>query len=687
MRSATVRQILAKVGLLRRKDLPRPEEQRVVRGRTIRQFLALVVLIVMATLAGPSLAPAPAHASGPAGNENIQIPLRWCAVAGSAAATNTANRNSVLLNRQMRASEQIWVPGANIRFISPFPGGVPPSSANFPVIGDPEPPPPPRLGGADGLNGPGQNGDILLPIPLDANGAPIKHPTEEQIAVASAEWKLARSECEEEWDHLAEPPPVGIGISMKGPIALNFRQFVDANGKPVTYQGLGIPPTTHGSVPFPPQCEIPPVHVTAADETFMGVVDFSAVGDKVRDAQVVAHELGHVLTLGHGNGLDDNNNKRYDEFCDPSEAGFDSPPTIMHPAGKGNDVTALQRDQSRTIAKLTPGSQIDPPFELVNADTLSDRRVDDAQDVKDASVDMTGVGMMINAKQKRVILSHTLSGLISKDESTEYSAFLDLDSDQTTGGRPAELGFPTRFKGAELVTRVRVQGAKIEGVNPVQLSESRPAKPTVWRFDRGKFVDVTKSGVTASVTSPVGEELPFPTFDVVSAQLPADVVGHVGSRVRLQAITAGKGKDWVDVLPGERPSRTVPAGSAVLFMSPAKFPSCTATPDVVQPGDVVTIKAAGFDRPGEDVHVVLGSEPIGNVALDRARNMSTDVAIPGDTRGGTHLITIQVGNSALTADCALQVRGGGAPALSRSGGPPLVGPGVVASLTVLAASV
>ena len=269
--------------------------------------------------------------------------------------------------------------------------------------------------------------------------------------------------------------------------------------------------------------------------------------------------------------------------------------------GTYTNLTTLQRGTSRGIARVTPGSQIDPPFELVNADTLSDRRVDDAQDVKGASLDMTGVGMTINPKQERVILSHTLFGLVSKDESTEYAAFLDLDSDQTAGRRPAELGFRTRFKGAELVTRVRVQGAQIEGVHPVQLSEGRPATPTVWRFEGGEFADVTDSEVTATVSAPVaepeephGEERPFPMFDVVSAQLPSDVVGQVGSRVRLQAITVGKGKDWVDVLPGEV-SRRLPAGSADLYMTPPTYPACTTIPEVAQPGDVVTLKAAGFD--------------------------------------------------------------------------------------------
>jgi hypothetical protein len=366
-------------------------------------------------------------------------------------------------------------------------------------------------------------------------------------------------------------------------------------------------------------------------------------------------------------------------------------------------VTTLQRGTSQGIGRVTPGSQIDPPFELVNADTLSDRRVDDAHDVMGASLDMTGVGMTINPEQEQVILSHTLFGLVSKGESTEYAAFLDLDSDQTTGGQPAELGFPTRFEGAELVTRVRVKGSKIKRVHPGQVGQGRTATPTVWRFEGGEFAKVTKSKVTATVSATVAEpegegERPAPMFDVVSAQLPSDVVGDVGSRVRLQAITAGKGKDWVDVLPGEKVRRRVPAGSADLFMTPPTFPACTTIPEAAQPGEVVTLKATGFDAPGEEVDVFLDAEHVANAELNRAGKMSTDVTIPKETTGEPHLITIRVGNSALTAECVAataDTRGTVSPtaaasptatALGESGGPPVPLLLTLAAVVLLVAS-
>jgi hypothetical protein len=185
----------------------RPNHRRVL-ALTLPATVAVVCLLAFV---GPV-----ANATGPAGNENIQIPLRWCALQGTPAVTAGPGpgwhpyTTNVLLQRQMRASSQIWTPGANITIRSPYPAGVPASSANFPVIGDPWPPAPYR---ADGLSGgPGKLGDILRPHEGDPE--------------SFAEYELARAECEEEWDYKAR----SLGVSIKGTIALNTGRFVEAHG-------------------------------------------------------------------------------------------------------------------------------------------------------------------------------------------------------------------------------------------------------------------------------------------------------------------------------------------------------------------------------------------------------------------------------------------------------------------------
>jgi hypothetical protein len=609
----------------------------VLGGAACVLVVSLVVASVAASLVGQPRVLESATA-GPAATGLIQIPLRWCAVRGTRAVTNPAffgepDTNSVLWRRHERASDQVWIPGANITLRSAITAAVA-GSKNFPVIDDPRPP---------SAGGPGQPGDILAP------------------QLGSAEFNDALVSCNRAWDMLTAPP-------LTGPIALNIGNFVNAQGMPTGAKGLGQKHTIFGvgGLPFPPPpdppCSTNPFPtITGAEAGFMGVVDFQLLHpppaplDPALDAKVVAHELGHIIWLGHGNGVDDPGTVvgRYDGECDSSENGIDLPASIMHPftTGLTTSVTALQRGTARAFAKGTTGSQLDPPFELVNGDTVSDHRTDQTRDVRSASVDMRGVTMLLNANQERVGVSHHLYGLVSRQMRPEkskkrrrqkqYVAFLDLDSDRTTGGRAAKLGFRTRFKGAELVTRVSVKG--------------RTAKPTVWRFSAGSFANVTDRRVTAAISSPLSEELPFPIFEIVSAQLPADLVGQVGSRVRLQAITAGKGKG-VDVLPGGRRATRRPRlrGSVDLLIRPPRFPACTTVPKVVAPGGVVTIKAAGFRRRGI-VHVILGDESIANVRLNRRRRMSAEVAIPPDTRGGPRLITVGVQNTALTADCVLEV--------------------------------
>jgi hypothetical protein len=218
------------------------------------RVLALALPATVAIVCLLAFATGPANATG---TQTIQIPLRWCALNGSPAAEG--NTNSILLQRQMRAND-IWTTGANIIFSNPFPTSVPPDSANFLVIDDPRPPkvgigcPGPDCNSVEnGVLGPGEQGDILQPE---------EEPT--IVPESFAEYKEARAECEEEWDQMALPPPLGLGVSMKGTIALNIREFVPKSaGNIFGTAGRGERPAISSAVGADPTagCEIPPTEL------------------------------------------------------------------------------------------------------------------------------------------------------------------------------------------------------------------------------------------------------------------------------------------------------------------------------------------------------------------------------------------------------------------------------------------
>jgi hypothetical protein len=96
-------------------------------------------------------------------------------------------------------------------------------------------------------------------------------------------------------------------------------------------------------------------------------------------ARALAHELGHVLFLGHGNGIDDNGDgeeggapgpRRFDQYCDPlgsttlsgvsvPKEDLESPglecKSLMDPKADCPRLTALQVEQARAAASVMPG--------------------------------------------------------------------------------------------------------------------------------------------------------------------------------------------------------------------------------------------------------------------------------------------------------------------------------------------
>jgi hypothetical protein len=85
---------------------------------------------------------------------------------------------------------------------------------------------------------------------------------------------------------------------------------------------------------------------------------------------VLAHEFGHVLMLGHGDGLDNDNNSQlppnpgprlFDAYCDPAEYNnYDvtssTPSLMIAKAGYIKSITILQKEIARTVASLMPAA-------------------------------------------------------------------------------------------------------------------------------------------------------------------------------------------------------------------------------------------------------------------------------------------------------------------------------------------
>jgi hypothetical protein len=74
------------------------------------------------------------------------------------------------------------------------------------------------------------------------------------------------------------------------------------------------------------------------------------VGTPPNLAAIVAHELGHDLRLGHGDGEDDDRDGRWDQFCDVTEANTGT--SLMdESSGQSTTITPLQRSRAEAAAR------------------------------------------------------------------------------------------------------------------------------------------------------------------------------------------------------------------------------------------------------------------------------------------------------------------------------------------------
>lgn len=225
-----------------------------------------------------------------------QIPVRMCVLEGSQLAGTKKAGDTIdgreILDLLESVNNDIWFPEAQIAFSSPIEMGIP-------VVADPTPPPG-RCGSIGDLSSAGFGGaDGPFAENACANAWATKYPGKVGIPII-----FARNFCES-GAALAAAPGAPKGLQVQSPQAFSGERGDDLCGIPQRLTRADI--INDRRRPF-----------------VIAIEPKNLMNGNVRNA--LAHELGHNLFLGHGNGLDDNGDgvragrlgpKRYDEYCDP----------------------------------------------------------------------------------------------------------------------------------------------------------------------------------------------------------------------------------------------------------------------------------------------------------------------------------------------------------------------------------
>lgn len=197
------------------------------------------------------------------------------------------------------------------------------------VIDDPQPP-----------------GMLLDVPPYVAKGMPGDVRMDDTRGFGSDEAQAAVEKCNDAWSP-------GVPASDQPGFTVVFvRELIWTDGGPTDHGGYSADLSTVYSAKKMDLC-VPPYRVSQTDVagrwTIIETFDRNYSGPAPNLMTIVAHELGHDLLLRHGDGLDNDQNGAWDEYCDAAEANGGMSLMDTHP-GMSTVLTPLQQELGKASA-------------------------------------------------------------------------------------------------------------------------------------------------------------------------------------------------------------------------------------------------------------------------------------------------------------------------------------------------
>jgi YVTN family beta-propeller protein len=375
---------------------------------------------------------------------------------------------------------------------------------------------------------------------------------------------------------------------------------------------------------------------------------------------VAEHELGHTLFLGHGYGIDEDKNgteppvpgyRDYDSYCDtkgynpatqqPIEdigvpGGCPDATSVMDEGGSCPSVHPLQIEQLEDDAAFIPGvaGSADPAGFAINDVTCSSPPCGLPGDValQFASVSETP-GSGITTLIARVFGAPAAN--------TEYSFVVDLDDDPTTGCAASTAGVGSSFVGAELIAQVSVSASP---------TGTLVASPNIFTCNGSAFALASTNGVVASTYLTREAESLQSGNGVIDIRIPDSIRGSMGTAVRLEVLAQElSGQLAVDTLPHASADSGVTMG-----LIPANLPSCSISPNAIQPGIGGSVAVSGLP-PNMPIVGILSGQTVANANTDKNGGGLLSFTVPSNTPPGLKLFAVQTTNVPAVALCAVLV--------------------------------